>query len=226
MHAEYRNRTRNRLWDIEANGELYANGLNSGDYTMYASLYRYLNKKWGNIRLSFDNINRSQSFVFNPLFSFNEGNTSPYKKENITVFKATADNSFINLFATDYFITNLAYFKDYYHTAQDGNVINLLQLGASKKIKLTKHWNWYADIVVQETDLAAPIKVPLLYTRNRIAYEGVFFKNLNLSTGIEFRYYTPYKGYNYSPVTGQFFVQDTLTLRNRPDISCFPSIPD
>jgi len=221
LHAEYRNRTRNRKWDIEANGELYANGLNSGDYTVNASLYRYLNKKWGNIRLSFNNINRSQSFVYNPLFSFNEGNTTPYKKENITVFKATADNSFVNLFATDYFITNLAYFTDYYHSAQDGNLINLLQLGASKKIKLTKHWNWYADIVVQETDQASPIKVPLVYTRNRIAYEGVFFKNLNLSTGIEFRYYTPYKGYNFSPVVGQFFVQDTVTLNNRPDISAF-----
>jgi hypothetical protein len=75
---------------------------------------------------------------------------------------------------------------------------------------------------LQQTDAAAPIKVPLIFTRNRLAYEGVFFKNLNLSTGLEFRYYTPYKAYNYSPVMGHFFVPDTsFTLRNRPDISAF-----
>jgi hypothetical protein len=221
LHAEYRNKTKNKLWDIEANGELYVTGTNSGDYTAYASLSRYLNKKFGNIRLTFNNVNRSQSFIYNPLFSFNEGTTSPYKKENITVLKATAENPFINLFAADYFITNLAYFSDYYHTAQDNNLINLLQLGASKKIKLSKRWNWYVDVVLQQTDAAAPIKVPLLFTRNRIAYEGNFFRNLNVSTGIEFRYYTPYKEYNYSPIVGQFMPQDTMTIKNRPDISAF-----
>ena len=49
----------------------------------------------------------------------------------------------------------------------------------------------------------------------------MFYKNLNLSTGIEFRYYSPYKGNGYSPVGGQFFNQDSFTIRNRPDISAF-----
>jgi hypothetical protein len=221
LHAEYRNKTRNRLWDIEANGELYANGVNSGDYTVYATLARYLNRKFGNVRLTFNNINRSQSFIYDPLFSFNNGTTSPYKKENITVFKATAENPFINLLAADYFITNHAYFTDYYHTAQYTKLINIIQLSASKKIKLTKHWNWYVDVVVQQTDEAAPIRVPVLFTRNRIAYEGNFYKNLNISTGIEFRYYTPYKGDNYSPLVGQFMPQDSVTLNNKPDVSAF-----
>ena len=51
--------------------------------------------------------------------------------------------------------------------------------------------------------------------------EGEFYKNLSLSMGIEMRYYTPYKAYNYSPVTGQFMPQDTVTLKNLPDISAF-----
>lgn len=220
LHAEYRNKTRNRLWDIEANGELYANGLNSGDYNIYATLARTLNGKFGNIRLTFHNVNRSQSFIFNPLFSFNNGTTANYAKENISVFQASASNSFIGLSATDYFINNFAYFTDYYHTAQYAKLINLLQLSASKKIKLSKHWNWYIDLTLQQTDAAAPIKVPLLFARNRIAYEGTFYKNLNISTGVEFRYYTPYKEYNYSPILGQFMPQDTL-IKNRPDISAF-----
>ena len=221
LHGEYRNKTRNRLWDILANGELYMAGLNSGDFSVNGSLARYLNKKWGNIRLAFSNVNRTPSFVFNPLSSFNFKDTAGYKKENIISFKAAADNPFVSLSAANYLITNYSYFSGYFQKDQYSKVINLIQLSASKKIKLTRRWNLYTEITLQQTDAAAPIKVPFIFTRNRLAYEGVFFKNLNLSTGLEFRYYTPYKAYNYSPVMGQFFVQDTFTLRNRPDISGF-----
>jgi hypothetical protein len=49
----------------------------------------------------------------------------------------------------------------------------------------------------------------------------VFYKNLNLSMGLEVRYYTPYEVYNYSPVMGQFMPQDTFKLKNLPDINAF-----
>ncbi|MEJ7586324.1 MAG: putative porin [Ferruginibacter sp.] len=86
---------------------------------------------------------------------------------------------------------------------------------------MSKRWSLYSELTLQQTDGGAPIKVPLVFTRNRLAYEGVFYQNLNLSTGVEFRYYTPYKAYNYSPVMGRFTPQDTLTIKNRPDISGF-----
>jgi len=221
LHGEYRNKTKNKLWDILAKGELYMNGLNSGDYNIYSSLSRYLNKRWGNVSLLFNNVNRSPSFIYSTLSSFNFGNSASYNKENFIILKATADNPFISLSAANYFITNYLFFLDYYKTEQYSKVINLLQLSASKKFRLSKRWNWYTEATLQQTDAAAPIKVPLLYTRNRFAYEGLFFKNLNLSTGIEIRYYTPYKAANYSPVMGQFMPQDTSSISNRPDITAF-----
>ena len=121
----------------------------------------------------------------------------------------------------NHLISNYSYFYNYYQTTQSSKLINILQVSASKKIKLAKRWNWYLDATLQQTDAAAAIKVPLLYTRSRIAYEGNFFKNLSLSTGIEVRYYTPYKANNYSPLVGQFTPQDTLTLKNLPDVSAF-----
>ena len=59
--------------------------------------------------------------------------------------------------------------------------------------------------------------------RNRLAYEGnLGFKNLDIAFGLEFRYHTPYKADNYSPVLGQFYYQDSITIRNRrPDISAY-----
>lgn len=220
-HAVYRNKTRNKLWDIHLSGDLYLNGWNSGDYKVDGSLSRFLKGKWGNVQLSFTNVNRTPSFIFNNLSSFNFVNNAPYKKENITVVNATAENAYLTVSATNYLINNYAYFSGLFQTAQYNKLINLLQLSASKKISLTKKWKWYVDVTVQQTDGSAPIRVPLVFTRNRIAYEGVFYKNLNLSTGIEARYYTPYYANNYSPVMGQFSPQDTMRINNLPDISAF-----
>ena len=221
IHAEYRNKTLNKLWDVLAKGEFYLNGLNAGDYSAYATIARHLNNKLGDVRLFFKNINRSPSFIFDNASSFNFKNAGLTKKENIISFGADANNKYFNLGFKNHIITNLAYFADYYHTAQSSKVINLLQLYASKKIRLTKRWNLYADITFQQTDGSAPVKVPLLFTRNRFAYEGNFFKNLFVSAGLEFRYFTPFEAYNYSPVMGQFTPQDTFKLKNLPDVSAF-----
>jgi hypothetical protein len=221
LHGEYRNKTRNRLWDILAKGEFYLNGINSGDYSAFATLSRTLNKKLGSVRLLFNNVNRSPSFIYTGYSSFNFGNGGDYKKENITVLKASAENPYFNISFTNYLLTNYLYFTDYYHTAQYDRLVNLIQATVSKKIPLSRRWNWYTEITLQQTDGAAPIKVPFVFTRNRLAYEGVFYKNLNLSAGIDFRYYTSYNAYNYSPVMGQFVRQDTVATKNRPDVSGF-----
>lgn len=132
-----------------------------------------------------------------------------------------AENPFVSLSAANYFITNYTYFKNYRETEQFSRIINILQLSVARKISLTKKWTLYSEAVVQLTDAASPIRLPLVFTRNRFAYEGSFFKNnLNLSTGIEIRYYTPFKVYDYSPVMGQFFPQDS-SISNRPDINAF-----
>lgn len=221
IHGEYRNKTRNKRWDVLAKGELYVNGLNSGDYSAYVTIARHLSNKLGDIRLFFKNVNRSPSFIYDNASAFNFRNIGLTKKENVISFGADASNRFISLGFKNHMITNLSYFSDFYHTAQSSRVINLLQLYASKKIKLTRRWNLYADITFQQTDGSAPVKVPLLFTRNRLAYEGVFFKNLNLSTGLEIRYFTPFEAYNYSPLMGQFTPQDTFKLKNLPEISAF-----
>ena len=221
LHGEYRNRTRNKLWDVLLKGEFYLNGLNSGDYSAYGTLSRYLNKKFGNVNIFFNNVNRTPSFIYDNRSSFNLGNTNNYNKENITSFGARAVNPFVQLAFTNHIITNYTYFTNYYQTAQYSKIINLIQASASKKFKLSKRWNYYADVTVQQTDKNAPIKVPLVFTRSRLAFEGQFYKNLNLSAGLDVRYYTPYYANNYSPIEGQFFPQDTVKIKNTPDVTAF-----
>lgn len=77
------------------------------------------------------------------------------------------------------------------------------------------------ELHAQKTIGSAPVNLPLLITRNRLAFEGNFYTNLFLSTGLEFRYNTPYKADGYSPLMGQFFYQNQQNFSNRPDIHAF-----
>jgi hypothetical protein len=221
LHGEYRNKTRNRKWDAVLNGEFYATGLNAADFNVYASVARTLNQKLGDVQISFQNVNRSPSYIYEGNSSFNFGNNLKTNKENITVLTATAINRRFTLMARNISITNYTYFKNFYQTDQFNGLVNLTQVTASAKTRIAGHLNLYSDFIIQQTTGNNPIHVPLFYTRQRLAFEGNYFKNLNLSTGIDVKYNTPYKANNYSPVMGKFFPQDSVVINNLPQLNLF-----
>jgi len=155
------------------------------------------------------------NFPVNPQESFN--------KENTTRLFAVIDvpPAQMQLMGEYYLVTNYTYFAGLYNSAQESTLFNVLHVSAAKVIGLSKHWNWYLEGDLQQATGNPPVNLPLILARSRIAYEGNFFKNLFLSTGFEVRYHTPYKADGYSPLTGQFYFQDTTTISNRPDINAF-----
>jgi hypothetical protein len=118
-------------------------------------------------------------------------------------------------------ITNYTYFKNFYQTDQFNGLVNLTQITASAKTKIVGHLNLYSNFIIQQTTGNNPIHVPLFYTQQKLAFEGNYFKNLNLSTGIDVKYNTPYKADNYSPVMGKFFPQDSVVINNLPQLNLF-----
>jgi hypothetical protein len=219
--GEYRNKTRNRKWDASLDGSFYVNGFNSGDFHVAASLARTLGTKLGDIRLSFRNVNRTPSYIFEPTSSFSFKDHPSLKKENITFISASAENPYFQLWFRNISITNLTYFKNYYHAEQYNKLVNVVQVQGSKAFRLARNLRLYSDVIVQQTDNASPVRVPLVYTRQRLAWEGVYFKNMVYSFGFDVRYNTPYKAYDYSPVMGQFVPQDTVTISNTPFVAAF-----
>lgn len=225
-HAEYRNKTRNLQWDIEANGKLYFTGLNKGDYQAHISLQRLLGKKIGYLQLGFENTSRTPSFIFDSRSSFYFLKTvKDFKKENNThLFASYFLPSFkFRLTGHYYLATNYTYIRKYYQLQQESTLFNVLQIALEKTVKLGKRWNWHAEIYFQQAVGNAPVNMPVIYTRNRIAYEGnLGFKNLDIALGAEIRYRTAYKADGYSPVQGQFYYQDSITIKNPlPDMAAY-----
>jgi len=225
-HAEYRNKTKNQLWDMEASGKLYFTGLNAGDYQAHISLQRLLGKKIGYLRLGFENSSRTPSYIFDRRSSFNFMRSGQdFKKENNThLFASYILPSFkLQLNGHYYLLSNYTYLEDFYVLKQESSLFNVLQVSLFKTIKLGKRWNWHAEVWFQQVIGNAPLNLPALYTRNRVAYEGnLGFKNLDIAFGAEMKYRPPYKADAYSPVLGRFFFQDSITIKNQlPDISAY-----
>jgi Putative porin len=232
--AEYRNRTRNQLYDIEASGKLYVAGHYAGDYAAYISFTRSLRKNIGSLQVGFQNVNRTPSFIEGEystdtngirqsLSAFPVVQQGSFNKENITRLFAVIDvpPADLRLTAEYYLVTNFTYFNSLYSSKQSSSLFNVLDIGAQKKLRVTKHFNWYLEGNLQQPTGNPPVNLPLVFGRSRFAFEGNFLKNLSLSTGLEVRYNTPYKADDYSPLTGQFVLQDTSTISNRPDINLF-----
>jgi hypothetical protein len=221
--AVYKNKTKNQLWDLLAAGKLYLNGFHAGDFDAQASLSRTLSSKGTYLQLSFQNINRTPSlnllgntqFPINALMGIN--------KENATILNGVLANKKSGWEASVSYqmVQNYNYFKTGFQPAVYGSMMNYLRGQISHKIKISKHWNWYDQLTIQLLDPSAPVNVPLFLTRQRIAFEGNFYKNLDLSTGLELIYHTNYKADGYMPFTSQFYYQDSYTTQNRPTANAF-----
>jgi len=223
LSGEYRNRSRNNKWDIEAFGHLYLNGLNAGDYAAGISLKGQVSKKKDFIQIGVQNVNRTPSFIYNPVTSFPIIDKQNFNKENISkVFANYEDPKHGWVLSGEYFlVSNYTYFDSFFSAKQESTLFNVLHVSAEKKFRLNRYFNWYTEVHLQQTTGNAPVHLPSFLTRNRIAFEGNFYTNLFLSTGFEVRYYSNYHADNYSPFTGQFFYQDSYTTSNRPDVNFF-----
>jgi hypothetical protein len=100
-------------------------------------------------------------------------------------------------------------------------VLSYVKGTISNQMKLSRHWNWYNELTLQLVDPNAPLHLPVIFTRQRLAFEGNFFKNLFLSTGLELIYHSSFQPDGYMPLNGQFYLQDQFTANNRPIATAF-----
>ena len=225
-YFSYRNITRNKKWDFSLDGVLYWAGINAGDYQASVRMQRILGKKKNSIEVSGVNTNRRPSFIFDQRSSFYlSKRLLELNKENVTQLSASLDLPVVGakLSGNYLLLTNYTYLTNFFEPQQESTLFSVLQFSLLKTFRIAKQWRWHTELYWQQPVGAAPVNTIPFFLRNRFAYEGnLGFKNLNLATGFEVRYRPPYKADAYSPLLGQFFYQDSLTVQNAlPDIAFY-----
>ena len=219
----YKNKTRNQLWDLLTSGKLFLNGYHAGDYDAQFFLSRVLNAKGTYLKIAFQNSNRTPSTNYLGLTQFPINALKGIKKENTIDMNGELGNAAKGFRVSFNYqlINNYNYFSSGYQAAVYTKPISYISTVLANKIKMSKHWNWYNETTVQVLDKSAPINIPFILSRQRLAFEGNFYKNLNLSTGLEMIYHTDFKADDYMPMTGQFYLQNSYVLSNRPTANAF-----
>ena len=219
----YKNKTKNLRWDIQADGKLFLNGYHAGDYEAQFSLSSILNKKGDKLALWAQNSNRTPSFNRLGITAFPLLQMPGIDKENIIEIGGLWERPKNGLLASVQYklIQNYQYFSTGYQPMVYDKSLNYIRGSLSNKLRLSRFWNWYNELTLQMVDPNAPLHLPFILTRQRVAFEGNFFKNLYLSTGLELIYHSAYQPDGYLPLTGQFYLQDQYTTRNRPVANAF-----
>ena len=219
----YKNKTKNLRWDIQASGKLFLNGYHAGDYEAQFSLSSLINKKGDQLALWVQNSNRTPSFNRLGITSFPILKIGSIDKENIIELGALWAQKSPGISASFQYklIQNYQYFGSGYQPMVYNKVLSHVKGTVSNQIKLSRYWNWYNELTLQLVDPNAPLHLPVIFTRQRLAFEGNFFKNLFLSTGLELIYHTSFQPDGYMPLSGQFYLQDQFTASNRPIANAF-----
>ena len=219
----YKNKTKNLRWDIQASGKLFLNGYHAGDYEALVSLTSVFNKKGDQVALWLQNSNRTPSFNRLGITAFPISKLSTIDKENIIELGAMWDQKSRGLTASFQYklIQNFQYFGTGYQPMVYDKTLSYIKGTVSNQLKLSTYWNWYNELSFQLVDPNAPLHLPVIFTRQRLAFEGNFFKNLFLSTGLELIYHSAFQPDAYMPLTGQFYLQDQFTANNRPIANAF-----
>lgn len=110
-------------------------------------------------------------------------------------------------------LTNHIYYNHQGLPEQESKTLPLLQVIAKKDIRL-KGFYLYSNILYQQTDENI-IRRPNFYAQEQLAWEGDLFMNaLRLKLGMDYRFYSSWRPNGYSPVIGQFILQDDFTMNN------------
>ncbi len=114
--------------------------------------------------------------------------------------------------------SNLIYFNENTIPIQESAVTTLSYLKIYKQFKIGKIYN-ENKIVLQATGNNEVFRTPSWYTHHSLYFFGPLFNQvLNLKTGFELRINDSYEGITYSPVVGQFKLDDKF------DIPLYPSL--
>lgn len=221
--AIYKNKTKNQRWDLLASGQLYLNGYHAGDYNAMFSLSSLINQKGAKLKLWMQNSNRTPSFNRIGITSFPILQIKGMAKENVIELGGLWEQpkNGLSIHGQYKLIQNFQYFGSGYQPMVYDKTLSYLRGTVAHQLKLSRYWNWYNELTFQIVDPNAPLHLPLVFTRQRLAFEGNFFKNLYLSTGLELIYHATYQPDSYMPLTGQFYLQDQFTTNNRPIANVF-----
>lgn len=127
-------------------------------------------------------------------------------------FDATAKTTLIN---------NYLYYDQDGFASQTAASLQIVQLLITENLK----WGWLRfdnTFALQQSNRSDVFRLPNWFSKNSLYLSGKLFKKrLLLNVGVDFRMNSAFQPDGYQPLTGQFYLQDTITQQPYPWVDLF-----
>lgn len=159
-----------------------------------------------------------------------------FSNEKIQSISAVLENPYVNLSGNFQFLNDKIYYSNNNQTIdaygipeyqlispkQYGKSIAYFNIKAHREFKFGKFALDNTLMFQQVSQDQNILNVPSFLTRNTFYFTDQFFKKaLFLQTGIVFNYHTKYYGNDYSPILGQYYIQDYRKIGGFPTFDLF-----
>lgn len=192
------------------------------------------------VRFTFHSSSRMPDFNFllyqSEYENYNWQNTATFEKENINSLQFELNSKMWGDLSVKYAaIDNYSYFSSdpsqeivegseqaFVKPFQENSSVNHLKVKYNKEIRVGRfalnNTLMYQN-VTQDNDV---LNVPQFVTRNTLYFSSnVFNKAMYIQTGVTFKYFTSYNADAYSPLLGEFYVQNAEELGGYPILDFF-----
>ncbi len=117
-------------------------------------------------------------------------------------------------------LNNYIYFDKNYKAQQGSTPLSIVQFIVTENLKLGA---FHLDnIIVFQKSTEKFLRIPDIYSKNSLYAEGRIFRKAMLARlGFDFRYNTDWFAPSYMPLIGQFYVQETGTVKAYPALDAY-----
>jgi hypothetical protein len=210
-------------WFYNAKAILFTSGEAAGNSLLQAELGKDLGRRFGNILAGFRQEINNAPYNYTTYQTDYDTILTSFNKESVTRLYGTIENDWLKLSGgvRSFLISNYIYLDEKQLPAQYAPTFNLTQ------IWLRKVFRWRAvvldnELAYQQIAGGGPINVPLLLGRHQLGLETWVFRDLlQIATGVEVRYHSPYYQAGYAPLFARFHYQNSVEQSNDPELSAF-----
>lgn len=210
-------------WFYNAGAKFYVTGAAAGSSLLHVSAGRQFGDSVGVISAGLQQNINNAPYSYTTYINNYDTITNTFNKESVTkaYLDFKSERYKLNFNITNYIISNYMYMNSSQLADQYAPAFNLLQVSLRKAFKL---WRLVLDneVVYQQPTANAPVNVPPFMSRHQLSYENSLFNNaLQIATGVQMRYYSPYNTASYSPIFHRYYYNDSYFLVNDPIYAAF-----
>lgn len=211
-----------KIW-YELNGTYGLSGFNEAGLVISGRIKKEIFRKGIYIEAEGGFSNAAPDFIYSKYYSNHFRWNNSFENQQVLKYSGRIYFSKFKtgLSFTHQNISNILYFDNRAVARQYAGNISILKGDLTNHISLS-HWHLLSQITYQYVEDSTVVRLPSVVLNGSLYYENdIFKKAMLLQVGLSCLYNASYFANSYSPVTGQFYLQDERKYGNYPMIDLF-----